>query len=165
MFTALRLGRGRSSLVRQPIRCLAVDPEAPKRKQQKANKKKKKGTGGAEQDSMASKNMKIVMAALDAPMKAERAVSEEEKERRYQIGRNHVIGRFRQHNEIDHDLTCKIHLKQHAIRMLPRHSPLRDAALSINTTMPPPWRQLPVWTPPIPGFDPSQFVERVEEDD
>lgn len=149
---------------RLQLRYLAVDAEAPKRKQNKANKKKKKGASSAD-DSMASKNMKLVMAALDAPMKQELAITEEEKERRHRIGRAHVIGRFREHNEIDHDLTCKIHVKQHAVKMLPRNSPIRDAALSVNTTMPPPWRHIPVWTPPIPGFDPSQFVEKVEEED
>ena len=75
------------------------------------------------------KFMDLVLQALDAPEGTEPPLSEEEKERRYQIGRNHVIGRFKRHNEHNHDITCKLHIKQHALQMLPRHSYIKDDAM------------------------------------
>ena len=103
------------------------------------------------------------MAALDAPSKVEPPVSVEEAQRRAKIGRDYVIGRFRQHNEIDHDLTCKIKLKQHALKMLPPGR-LRDEALKIDERQVAPlWRHIAVWTPPIPGYDPTEFAEKKDE--
>ena len=120
----------------------------------KKKAKKTQETGGR------SKELELILASLDAPIRKEGPVSEEEKARRYEIGRNYVIGRFKQHNEIDHDLTCKIHMKNHAVRMLPRNSKIKEEALKISDEDPPPWRDIPTWTPPIPGYDPSEFVEK-----
>lgn len=108
-------------------------------------------------DDSSSKDLKLIMACLDAPMKKEGPIPDEEKERRYKIGRDHVIGRFKQHNEMAHDLTCKMRLKAHAINMLPKNTKLREQALKISDEMPPKWRNIPVWTPPIEGFDPEEY--------
>jgi len=105
----------------------------------------------------------VILAALDAPMRKESVISEEEKQRRAEIARNYTIGRFRQHNELDHDLTCKIKMKLHAVNMLPKNSKLREEALKVDDSGPPLWRNLPVWTPPIPGFDASQFSTEEED--
>jgi hypothetical protein len=101
--------------------------------------------------------LQLILAALDAPTQQEPAISQEERDRRSQIGRNYVIGKFRQHNELHHDLACKLQMKQHAINMLPKHSKLREEALKIDESGPPSWRKHAVWTPPIPGFDPNQL--------
>jgi hypothetical protein len=148
------------------VRLLAVDAEAPKQRQQKAVKKKKKSTQAASgEDAFGSKNLQLMMASLDAPRKQEGPISEEEKLRRMEIGRNHVIGRFRRHNDIDHDLSCKLHLKKHAIKMFPRgNQKLKEEALAISDEMPPSWRHMPVWTAPIEGFDRSKLVDKEEEE-
>lgn len=138
------------------VRCLS---DAPAKKQSNVRKDKKpKGSDGSR-----SKEFELVVACLDAPMKQEPSITEEEKIRRYNIGRNYVIGRFREHNKIDHDITCKIKMKQHAIKMLPKNSKIREEALKISNEMPPPWRNIPVWTPPIPDFDPSKFIVKGDD--
>lgn len=114
-------------------------------------------------DTGRDKNLELILASLDAPMRVEPEVSAEEKARRYEIGRNYVIGRFREHNEINHDLACKIQLKKHCIKMLPRNNPkLKEEALKIDGDGPPPWRLIAKWTPPIPGFDPTPFLDKEE---
>lgn len=143
-----------------PVRCFSDASNSPKQKQVKVKKKDKKS--GKDTESQRSKELSLIMAALDAPERKEPPISEEEKARRYQIGRNYTIGRFRQHNENEHDITCKIHMKQHAIKMLPRDSKLREEALKISEEMPPAWRPIPVWTPPIPGYDPSHYIVKEE---
>jgi hypothetical protein len=134
--------------------------DKPAKKAQKA-KKKKTPQGKAGDSSGRSKELELILASLDAPSRVEGPVSDEERERRFQIGRNYVIGMFRQHNEMDHDLTCKMHMKRHALNMLKRHARLNEEALKIDDDQTAPlWRHMPVWTPPIPGFDPSQFVDK-----
>ena len=110
-----------------------------------------------------SKELNLILAALDAPMRKEPPISEEEKARRFEIGRNYNIGRFRFHNEIHQDLAQKIHLKKHAIKMLPRNSKIREEALKESDEAPPPWRKVPTWTPPIPGFNPSLYLIKDEK--
>lgn len=80
-----------------------------------------------------------------------------------------MIGRFQMHNEINHDLACKIRLKEHAIRMMPRKEDkmgyLREKALEVDDSeesMPPLYRPIPLDTPPVEGYDVSQFVTREE---
>lgn len=106
-----------------------------------------------------SRDLQLILSALDAPIQEEdpAIISKEEQARRYAIGRNYVVGKFRQHNEIMHDLACKLQLKQHAIRMLPKNTKLKEEALKINDEGPPLWRHFAVWTPPIQGFDPSEY--------
>ena len=140
------------------VRSFSDAADGPKQKQVKAKKKVK--SSGKDTESQRSKELNIIMAALDAPVRKEPPISEEEKAHRFQIGRNYTIGRLRQHNENEHDLTCKIRMKQHAINMLPRGSKLKEEALEESEEMPPRWRNIPVWTAPIPGFDPSEFKDR-----
>ena len=110
--------------------------------------------------------MKIVDAKPRTPSKP----SKEEAERRYNLGRNYVIGNFKRHNEIHHDLSCKIKMKDHAIKMLPRDNDekfgyLKAQALSISIDpehMPPFYRPIAVDTPPIKGFDASKFINEEE---
>jgi hypothetical protein len=102
---------------------------------------------------------------LDAPISKPPSPSEEERKRRHEIGRNYVIGRFNQHNELHHDLGCKLQLKKHAIKMLPRNTRLKEAALRIDEDYPPLWRNIPVETPPIENFDPSPFIAEAKEEE
>jgi hypothetical protein len=142
-----------------PSMAVRAFSDRPAKKNPKA--KKKKPQGKASEPTGRSKELELILASLDAPSKVEGPVPEEERERRVQIGRNYVIGRFQQHNEMDHDLTCKMHLKRHALRMLKRHTRLNEEALRIDDDQAAPlWRHMPVWTPPIPGFDPSNFIDK-----
>ena len=134
--------------------------DGPKTKQVKVKKKEKPKK---DDDPGKSKELNLILAALDAPMRKEPPISEEEKARRFEIGRNYNIGRFRFHNEIHQDLAQKIHLKKHAIKMLPRNSKIREEALKESDEAPPPWRKVPTWTPPIPGFNPSLYLIKDEK--
>jgi hypothetical protein len=131
--------------------------DGPKVKQAKVKKKEKPKK---DDDNARSKELNLILAALDAPIRKEPPISEEEKARRHEIGRNYNIGRFRFHNEIQQDLAQKINLKKHAIKMLPRNSRIKDEALKESDETPQPWRKVPVWTPPIPGFDPSKYLTK-----
>jgi hypothetical protein len=138
------------------IRCLS--DEGPKSKSLKVKKKAKK----AKQDDPGgkSRDLDLMLASLDAPSKLEPQISQEEKDYRHQVGRDYGIGKFRQHNEIDHDLSCKIRMKQHAMNMLPKDTKLREQAMKIDFEGPPRWKLIPVWTPPLPDFDPTEFREQ-----
>lgn len=104
--------------------------EQPLRKAQKVRKKKKKrgssGEGGRD------KQLELVLRALDAPKTRPPPADEEEMARRYQVGRNYNIGCFERHNENQHDLACKLAMKQHAIKMLPKDSKIREEALNVD---------------------------------
>jgi hypothetical protein len=118
----------------QQKRFLAVmDPDAPKKKVPKVKKKEKKSGKG---DSEDQKMINRLSECLEAPVRKEGPISAEEKARRSIVGRNHVIGRFKQHNEIMHDISCKIQMKQHAVKMLPP-GPLKEHALADNLEVPP----------------------------
>jgi hypothetical protein len=106
------------------------------------------------------RNLELILSALNAPNRVEGAIDTTERARRSAVGRNHVMGRFQQHNEIHHDLACKIQLKKHAIQMMPRNSKLKEEALKIDGVGPPLWRHIAKWTPPIANFDPTEFVDR-----
>ena len=138
----------------------AKSDDGPKIKQVKVKKKDK---SKKEDESGKSKEYNLIIAALDAPMRKEPPISEEEKARRHEIGRNYNIGRFRFHNQVHQDLTFKIHLKKHAINMLPRDSKIKEEALKDNDESPPPWRRIPSWTPPIPNFDPTKYMGKDED--
>ena len=115
----------------------------------------KKKRGASSPSGQRDKALDVVIRALDAPQKREPPISEEELQRRHEIGRNHVIGRFEWHNAIQHDLTCKLAMKQHAIKMIPRDSALREEALRTDYTTeevePPLARHIPKENPPIPS--------------
>jgi hypothetical protein len=96
-----------------------------------SSKKNKNAYTGQNQGSR-DRALDIILRCLDAPKATEPPISEEERQRRHEIGRNYVIGRFEAHNELNHDLACKLVMKQHAIQMLPRDSKLREEALKVN---------------------------------
>jgi hypothetical protein len=120
--------------------------------------KVKKKIKGKKQDGVGDRNLDLILRALDAPITEPPKPDEEEARRNYEIGRNYVIGMFEQHNAHNHDLACKIKLKEFAIKMLPRDSKLKEEALKEDSSSPPLWRPIPNYTPPIPGFDPSVFA-------
>lgn len=160
--------RTASSIARLGLRCrptsirpFSDNADGPKQRVVKVKREKKKGATDTE--SQRSQELKLIFAALDAPMKQEPPISEEEKARRHQIGRNYTIGCFNRMNEFNHDLACKIKMKAHAINMLPRNSKLKEEALKENTEMSPGWRRIPTWTPPITGFDISQYMDESKE--
>lgn len=138
----------------------AKGDDGPKLKQVKVKKKDK---SKKEDESGKSKEYNLIISALDAPVRKEPPISDDEKARRHEIGRNYNIGRFRFHNQVQQDLTFKIHLKKHAINMLPRDSKIKEEALKENDEAPPPWRLIPSWTPPIPNFDPSKYMVKDED--
>ena len=54
-------------------------------------------------------------------------------------------------------------MKKHAIKLLPKSSWLKDEAITIDmseSALPPIYRPIPVDTPPIPGFDPSDHMSK-----
>lgn len=147
--------------VLHPTRALIARYLSDARKKPTKMKQKSKPAPGKKDDG--DKNLNLMLAALNAPERKEPPISEEERQRRHEIGRNYVIGRFRQHNDIDHDLTCKLYLKRHAIKMLPKGSKIQEEALKIDDSTVPLWVNIPVWTPPIPGFDPKKFTGSKED--
>ena len=149
----------------QQVHLLAADADGPKKKQTKVKKKNKKAAAAAGVDTAGQKNLRLVLDSLDAQYRQEEAISNEEKEHRAMVAKNYTIGRFRQHNEVDHDITCKLYLKQHAIKMMKGIDPmLIEEAMKVNNDQPPAWRDMPVWTPPIAGFDPDKYLKEEEED-
>jgi hypothetical protein len=120
--------------LQQQKRFLALaDPDAPQKRVQKVKKKEKKSD---KEDSESQKMISQLNECLEAQTRKEGPISAEEKARRMIVGRNHVIGRFKQHNEIMHDISCKVKMKQHAVKMLPP-GPLKEHALSDNDELPP----------------------------
>lgn len=134
--------------------------DEPAKKQVKVKKKKK-----GKQDTVKGhdRDLDLILRSLDAPFSQEPEIDNEEKERRYKIGKAYVVGMFERHNERNHDLSCKMKLKSFAIKMLPRNSILKEEALKIDPSGPPPWRHIMADTPPIPNFDPSKFVHRDDD--
>lgn len=129
-----------------------------------------------------SKMVNLLTMAFDAPEVKPPEPSPEEKERRYQVGRNWVIGCWKEHNEINHDLAVKIRMKRYAMKMLPKEGELGDSLVSIDgkeTSVygrwkseaykindmhgPPDHRLIPAWTPPIEDFDISQYIEAEDQ--
>jgi len=108
----------------------------------------------------------LLIKAIDAKPTPRPKFSPEEYAKHYEIGRNYVIGSFKVHNETNHDLACKIRLKNHAIKMIPRSTDeelayLRENALLIevdDNSLPPVHRSIPLDTPPVEGYDPSAFI-------
>lgn len=142
-------------------RWFTYDPEAPKLPSQKVKKKQKKVVVD---DAAEGKRFKYMMDIVNAPKIKEGPISEEEKKRRFEIGRTYTIESFRRHNVLHHDLTCKIKLKNHAIKVLPRGSKIKEHALSPNNEMFPDDFCNARWFPN--GFDLSEYsLEEEEEED
>lgn len=109
----------------------------------------------------------ILVQAVNSRPRPRPKLSSEEAAKNAEIGRKYVIGKFHAHNVIHHDLACKMRLKEHAIRMMPRISDgmgyLKEKALQIDVSeesMPPLYRSVPLDTPEIEDFDPSDFIEK-----
>jgi len=138
-------------------------------------KPKKDSGGGSVMGNESDRTTDLLIRAIDSKPRIETpAPSPQEMKRRFDIGRKYVIGMFQRENAINHDLACKLQFKKHAIQMLPKAKStlgyLRQEALIVSMEpefIPPIWRPIPVDTPPIPGFNPSQFImkENTEEDD
>ena len=137
--------------------------KASKLPKRKKNDKSEKAEG--KEKSQYQKDLENIVAALDAPIRYEPTISAEEQERRRQIVRNYCIGRFEQHNVREHDLACKMKMKFHAVRMLPQNSKLKKAALDPDVEDEIPNNGFPMWTPPIPGFNPEDYAEYFDDDD
>ena len=133
--------------------------EGPKKAVRKVKKKEKKSKGV---EMGRPKDLQIILASLDAKVTKPPPADEEEMERRNKILKNYTIGRFKQHNEENHDLACKLRMKKHAMKMLPKDSKIKEKALEIDNSGPPRWRKIPAWTPPIPGFNPKDFMSTEE---
>jgi hypothetical protein len=180
-----------------PLPVKKTASEEPKISQKKVSKEKKGPSASKleKADSAEKRMLDIMIRAHDAtPLELPPATSEE-MERRYNIGRNYVIGCFKKHNELNHDLAVKIRMKRYAIKMLPREGiDLGDAATTTTTTTavggttsgqssrsmygrwkeealkinynfgPPEHRHIPMYTPPIEGFDVNQYMNRDDED-
>lgn len=128
--------------------------------------KKKSKVSAVVEEGGRDRVTELLIRGFDAAPEKPPPASEEEMTRRHEIGRNYVIGCFNRHNEINHDLNCKIRMKNHAIEMLPRNSWIKDEALKISDeddALPPMWRSIPLDTPPIPGFDASELLLEDEE--
>ena len=129
--------------------------DGPKKRISKVKKKEKKTKSG---ETGRSRDLELLLAFLDAPKVKPPPVDEEETARRELIKKNYTIGKFKQHNEENHDIACKLKIKNHAIKMLPKNTILKEKALEIDDEFPPRWRIIPAWTPPIPGFNPSDYL-------
>jgi hypothetical protein len=131
----------------------------------KQKKKVSKGGGAGKKDvgiSDSDKIYKTMVACLDAPGRKAPRASDEEMARRAAIGRQYVIGSFEQHNELNHDISCKIKMKIFAVKMLPRGTMWKEEALKITPEGPPLYRKIPLLTPPIPGYKVSDWVKLEE---
>jgi hypothetical protein len=147
-----------SSTTTQDVRWFSDEGAQPVTKVKKKKKGKQKTTAGHD------RALDIIMRALDAPiLKESPEPDEEEMARRYEIGRNYVKGMFERHNELNHDLACKMKMKTFAIKMLPRNSKLKEEALKVDASSPPLWRPIMADTPPIPDFDPTKFIHRDDD--
>ncbi len=148
----------------------------------------------------------LLIKAYDAPSLIPPMPSVEEADRRYEVGRNYVIGSFERHNEMYHDLAVKIRMKRYALQLLPRekydlgdatipataspaaaaatstdededddggdggsqksvYAQWKSAAYKLNPNWgPPDHRHVPMYTPPIEGFDINMYADQEDED-
>lgn len=139
------------------IRWFSEKPEKRKTNVKKKKKGKQKDAAGKD------RYLDLILRSLDAPISSPPKPSPEVAQENYEIGRNYVIGMFERHNALQHDLACKLKLKDFAIKMLPKNTRLKEEALKIDKSVPPLWRPIPNDTPPIPDFDPSQFIHRDDD--
>ncbi|CAJ1966923.1 unnamed protein product [Cylindrotheca closterium] len=151
--------RATVSVTRRPAFLSAAEryfsDEGPKKAVRKVKKKPKKST---QETGGRPKDLEIILAALDAPFTKAPPADKEEMARREQILKNYTVGKFKQHNQENHDLACKLTMKKHAIKMLPKGSELKRKALEVDNEGPPRWRNIPLWTPPIPNFNYKDYT-------
>ena len=112
----------------------------------------------------------LLIKAIDSQPRPRPKFSPEEQAKHYEIGRNYVIGNHQVHNELNHDLACKIRLKNHAITMMPRNTDeklgyLKKHAMTVDMdeeSMVPMYRTIPLDTPPIKDFNSRDYLEEEE---
>lgn len=159
-----RARRHSAAVVTAGFRSFSDAADGAKIKQPKVKRKDKKSKNADDDGTGKDRLTDIMVKSYDAPYRKAPRGSDEEMARRAEIGRNYVIGRFNQHNELEHDLAVKIRMKRRAIKFLPKDGIWKAEALKIDDfTGPPEWRHIPAWTPPIPGFNPTEYIEREEE--
>lgn len=83
------------------------------------------------------------------------ALTREEREANFKIGKEYNIQFQKRANAMEADLQRKIKLKLEAIEALP--TSLKEEAFTEVDTLFPHNRRLTTWTPPIPGFDPAKY--------
>ena len=159
MMLSSAAARSSAAVARRPAFLASLIPrnnfsDEAKKPIRKVKKKEKKTKG----ESGRARDLEVILAALDAPPTMPPTPDEDEKARREQILKNYTVGKFKQHNAENHDLNCKIRMKQHAMNMLPKDSKLKEKAMEIDDEKPPRWRHIPAWTPPIPNFNPKDFI-------
>jgi hypothetical protein len=161
-FAAQRSLHRQLAPVAQQVRLFAVaETDGPKKSQKKLKKTKKMSSAMVAAKESRGRELDEVIKALDGVGEKKEPVppSAEEMERRKQVVRNYTIGRFKEHNSVNHDVACKIHLKKHAMNLLPRDTKLKEAAKEINRLhLIPYWKHIPMWTPPIKDFDPDSIA-------
>jgi hypothetical protein len=124
--------------------------------------KKQKKTKGERVDTAEDKALDVMIRCLDTPARKAPRASDEEMARRAELGRQYVIGKFRQHNELEHDVACKIKMKMFALKMLPRDTAWKTEALKTDGEGPPMWRPIPAHTPPNPDYRPEDLISEEE---
>ncbi|KAL3758006.1 hypothetical protein ACHAWU_001398 [Discostella pseudostelligera] len=198
----------------------ASSETTPKASPKKVNKEKKGPSASKleKQVSQESRMEALLIKAYDAPALLPPSPSVEEANRRYEVGRNYVIGSFERHNEMYHDLAVKIRMKRYALQLLPRekydlgdatipetaaaaaaattttttsgaaaaaaggssaaaataaadgsqksvYAQWKSAAYKLNPNWgPPDHRHVPMYTPPIEGFDINMYADQEDED-
>mmetsp|Transcript_21889 Transcript_21889/g.28334 ORF Transcript_21889/g.28334 Transcript_21889/m.28334 type:complete len:186 (+) Transcript_21889:103-660(+) len=148
---------GRSSLLRVPVRTFG------KKSVKKADRPRRvyDPMEGATVER-GDKNLQLVLDALNAPIVKEPEISKEEEARREAILKEFTIQRFNHHNNVNHDLSCKIGMKLHALEMLPKNSKIREDALAIaDPDNEPEWMTPPTYK--IPGSPPEEKGDGFDE--
>jgi hypothetical protein len=125
-------------------------------------KVKKKPKNKSKTETGRPRDLQIILSSLDAKSIKPPPADKEETARRNEVVKNYTIGKFTRHNEENHDLACKLRMQKHALKMMPKNSELKAKALEIEDVGPPRWRNIPAWTPPIPGFDAKKFMNLEE---
>lgn len=99
---------------------------------------------------------------LPTPAAIRPELSEEEKQRNFEIGKTYNRMMAQHHNTLMADLTMKVKLRDDAIAHLPEI--LQHAARQKDTNLPPSNRRIATYTPPIPGYNPMDYARAEEED-
>ena len=144
---------------------MAVDPEGAKQRVSKVKRKDKKSPKRGGGDRNAEKTKELLIRALDAKDPIPPPASDEEMARRAEVGRQYSIGMMRRHNDLNHDHSCKIKMKMHAVNMLPKGTMWGEEAMKIDDDNGPPLtRKMPTWTPPIEGFKVDDWIAEDDDD-
>lgn len=80
------------------------------------------------------------------------ALTAEQQQRNFEIGREYNRMTTIRHNQLSRDLSLKMQLKEAAIAALPTET-LKAQALVSDFSLVPYDRWVPTWTPPIEGYD------------